>query len=163
MSIQETYHSWLGGPASIDWCEPNYLVNPYVAEWWNFVSSLIMAAIPAYGLYWMWRQQREWRFLLLDVAVIVIGLGSALFHGTLTFWGQLADELPMLWGAFIWIYVVLHVQRRENDYIYIGLLVVLAVWSDMSSPLLTAHQLTPFRTQLVHPGSIHSQDPQCHL
>ena len=142
MSIQEVYNSWLGGPASIDWCEPNYIVNPYVAEFWNFVSSLIMAAIPAYGLWWMWRQQREWRFLLLDVAVIVIGLGSALFHGTLTFWGQLADELPMLYGAFIWIYVVLHLQRRENDYIYIGLLVALGLsWSILGRFIHKTHNV----------------------
>jgi dihydroceramidase len=85
----------LGGPASIDWCEPNYVVSPYVAEFANTWSSLFMCATALFALVWKWRQGRELRFLWIEGCVIVIGLGSALFHGTLTFYGQLADGA---WG-----------------------------------------------------------------
>ncbi len=125
--------AFLGGPASIDWCEPNYAVSSHVAEFANTWSSLFMCATAAYAMAWKWRQGRELRFLLIEMVVIVIGLGSALFHGTLTFYGQLADELPMLWGAFIWVWVVLHTERRSTDWYYVGGLATLAIaWTAFS-------------------------------
>ena len=62
-----------------------------------------MSLVAAYAMWWKWKQGRETRFLVSEVLVIIIGLGSALFHGTLTFYGQLADELPMIWGVSVWL------------------------------------------------------------
>ncbi|CAD7934926.1 unnamed protein product [Amoebophrya sp. A25] len=37
--------------------------------------------------------------LLVGTSVVLVGIGSALFHGTLQRWAQVADELPMVWSA----------------------------------------------------------------
>lgn len=35
--------------ATMDWCEDNYGVSPYVAEFWNMVSSLFITVCAAEG------------------------------------------------------------------------------------------------------------------
>ena len=35
---------WGDVDATIEWCERNYVVTPYVAEWWNTVTSLVVLA-----------------------------------------------------------------------------------------------------------------------
>ena len=41
----EGFWARFGGPASVDWCEPNYVHSPFVAEWFNALSSLPIAAL----------------------------------------------------------------------------------------------------------------------
>eukprot|EP00665_Eupelagonemidae_sp_cell47_P001250 gene1250-4664_t len=78
---------WWGRPTStIDWCEGNYEVTRYVAEWWNAASSLLISLCGA-------------------AAVVVVGLGSTAFHATLLFPMQLLDELPMIYAMCVWWYV----------------------------------------------------------
>lgn len=47
------------------------------------------------------------RFTVGGVAMIVLGLGSFLFHATMLYSMQLADELPMSYGALLMIYMCL--------------------------------------------------------
>ena len=77
-------HGFWGKPSStIDWCEENYQVSLYIAEFWNTISNLSFVVLALYG-YRRARQERfERRFLAQYIAVLVTGIGSALFHGTL--------------------------------------------------------------------------------
>ena len=86
-----------GVPTSgVDWCERNYRVSYYVAEWYNTITNLLFVLLGTYGFYRSIKSGLEPRFQLLYLGVIVIGLGSAAFHGTLSFHGQQADENPMI-------------------------------------------------------------------
>lgn len=95
-----------GVPASVDWCEPNYVYTPYVAELWNTVSSVAIFIVAALGLVLALRQRHrpEPRFLLGFLGLSVIGLGSAAFHGTLLKLPQATDELPMVWLSLLFVY-----------------------------------------------------------
>ena len=97
--------------ASIDWCEQNYAVTPFVAEFWNTVSSLAMVTAGLVGLSSR-RFAREIRvaFGLLGV----VGLGSIAFHGTLRFELQMLDELPMLYLVtwLVWLLVENEPERK---------------------------------------------------
>ena len=85
----------LTAPASEDWCESNYVVSPAIAEFWNTISSLRIIATGIVGLLVGLRQNYRRRFLVPSVMLVFVGLGSTLFHATLTYWGQALDELTM--------------------------------------------------------------------
>ena len=83
--------------ASIDWCEANYAVSEYVVEFWNTVSSLLITAAGVYDIGVVRRCRGTTMEYTMGVLFILVGLGSAAFHGTLKFEYQLWDEIPMLW------------------------------------------------------------------
>lgn len=94
-------------PSTIDWCEPNYTTSYYIAEYQNSLSSLAISFGGLMGLYWSIKYGHPRQLIILSILVTVVGLGSALFHGTLLFIPQLLDELPMLWAmsSFFLIYI----------------------------------------------------------
>jgi hypothetical protein len=52
---------WGERTSNLDWCEENYVVTPYVAEWWNTVSNAGYVVLALYGLYYQafgWRMER---------------------------------------------------------------------------------------------------------
>jgi dihydroceramidase len=105
---------WGPPTSSVDWCESNYQHTFYVAELFNTVSSLAMCLAGLAGL-WLHRRVLERRFLLAFAIVVVVGLGSAAFHGTLHFELQMLDELPMLYSALVVVYILLE-NRRERRF-----------------------------------------------
>jgi len=98
---------WSPRTASVDWCEPNYSYSYFVAEWWNTMSSAVIVFISFYGILQCWQYKYEYRFYFCYFLVIVVGLGSAAFHGTLLYTGQILDELPMIYGSLMFVYVII--------------------------------------------------------
>jgi len=96
---------WGKSTASVDWCEKNYEVCSFVAEFWNTITSSFIAVLGLVGLYLTLREKIEKRFAVLYAGIIVIGLGSVAFHGTLLLECQLLDELPMIWTTLTWVYI----------------------------------------------------------
>lgn len=95
----------------------DYVYSPYVAELWNSLSSMGIAAVGVVGLAvgariglrndLMVRYDTNWRVIVsvlsypkyaqvLYVMVVVIGVGSTVFHAHLSYAGQLLDEVPMM-------------------------------------------------------------------
>jgi dihydroceramidase len=97
---------WGPPTSSVDWCEANYAHSPYIAEFFNTLSSLAIVAAGLLGL-WLHRRRLEARFLLCFASVTVVGLGSIAFHATLRFELQMADELPMLYSAVTMVFILL--------------------------------------------------------
>jgi dihydroceramidase len=101
---------WEGAPADVNWCEPDFVYTPYVAEAWNTASSLPMVV---WGLVGLRRAIRsglvpERRFWINFAGLAFVGLGSAAFHGTLLRWAQALDELPMIWLGLVGVWTVWH-------------------------------------------------------
>eukprot|EP01065_Artemidia_motanka_P051813 TRINITY_DN9196_c0_g1_i1.p1 TRINITY_DN9196_c0_g1~~TRINITY_DN9196_c0_g1_i1.p1 ORF type:complete len:334 (+),score=50.10 TRINITY_DN9196_c0_g1_i1:119-1120(+) len=95
---------WGPNDADFDWCEPDYAV-PYVAELWNTWTNAFYLVPAVFG--WAIHSkimQRDVGAMLCCLAVI--GVGSALFHGTLRYWAQLADELPMHYLVIAAVYTL---------------------------------------------------------
>jgi len=83
--------------ATIDWCEPNYAVVPYIAEFWNTLSSVVMVLLGACGItFAAWVKCPK--FCATQFAFLaLVGVGSTLFHATLDIYAQMLDEIPMMW------------------------------------------------------------------
>jgi dihydroceramidase len=103
---------WGPPTSSVDWCEANYAHSPYIAEFFNTLSSISIVAAGLLGL-WVHRQRLETRFLLCFASVSLVGLGSIAFHATLRFELQMADELPMLYSAISMVFILL--ENRVVD------------------------------------------------
>jgi hypothetical protein len=83
---------WPPPSADFNWCEPDYVYTPWIAEVWNTVTSLLFLVGPLL----LWSESRDWSVRLNLLLVVAIGLGSAAFHATLQYEMQLMDELPMI-------------------------------------------------------------------
>jgi len=111
--------AYWGRPTStIDWCEANYAVTPYIAEFFNSTSSffIVFAGLLPVLLHRQFWHKLEWRFLLVFLSIIIVGLGSVAFHGTLQFRHQMLDEVPMLWTVVIILYVLLEHYTLEPQW-----------------------------------------------
>lgn len=92
-STHDNVGYWGPRTASVDWCEPNYVWSPYIAEFWNTVSSICIVACGILGVWSNLTYSYRRRFLFPSMFMIGIGCGSIAFHGTLQFAGQALDEL----------------------------------------------------------------------
>lgn len=77
--------------STIDWCEENYVVSPHIAEWYNTLSSGTLVAVGLFGI-----QSHRAGDASVFWTLVVVGIGSILFHALLTHWAQMLDEVPMV-------------------------------------------------------------------
>ncbi|KJE94699.1 phytoceramidase [Capsaspora owczarzaki ATCC 30864] len=106
---------WGNTTSTLDWCEHNYAVCHYIAEFWNTISNVPMALLALYGMYCVRKYGFETRFLIAYFGLFVVGFGSWCFHGTLDYSAQLLDELPMIYGTCVFVYCVLE-DRPKSRY-----------------------------------------------
>jgi len=108
---------WGQPTATLDWCERNYEVSSFVAEFWNTITNVVMIIAGLRGLYDVHQQGFEKRFHFCFGSLLIVGIGSGMFHMTLLYEMQLLDELPMIYTSCILAYCMYEVQsppKREN-------------------------------------------------
>ncbi|KAG7470569.1 hypothetical protein MATL_G00115230 [Megalops atlanticus] len=122
-------HGYWGRPTStLDWCEDNYVVSFYIAEFWNTVSNIIMILPPIYGAIQTLKDGLEVRYVFAFLGLAAVGVGSWCFHMTLLYEMQLLDELPMIYSCCLFVYCLCECFKQENTVHYF-LIVVLLVFS----------------------------------
>lgn len=95
---------WGKPTALLEWCEDNYEVTYYIAEFWNSFSSF-MFIIPAFvGILFAIQDKLEVRFICSYSGMILVGIASFVFHMTLKFETQILDELSMVWAITFFVY-----------------------------------------------------------
>jgi len=106
---------WGDTTATLDWCEQNYEVSWYIAEFWNTVTNLSMIIPPLWGIYKCLQRGLETRYLVGFLALLLVGIGSTMFHMTLQYSMQLLDEIPMVWSSCAFIYCQHMVTSRSGE------------------------------------------------
>ncbi|KAF9179095.1 Alkaline ceramidase 3 [Haplosporangium sp. Z 767] len=131
MRVNDWNGYWGPATSSIDWCEDNYVVSYYIAEFFNAFSSFAMIILGEAACYSINRLQSTmehrilqnkriststgsvsslssaknppnlFRFKLAFRTITVVGIGSFLFHATLLHHMQMLDELPMLYSVLV--------------------------------------------------------------
>uniref|UniRef100_A0A665WFB7 Alkaline ceramidase n=1 Tax=Echeneis naucrates TaxID=173247 RepID=A0A665WFB7_ECHNA len=99
---------WGRPTSTLDWCEENYVVSFYIAEFWNTVSNLIMILPPLCGAIQTFRDGLEFRYICSFLGLAAVGIGSWCFHMTLLYEMQLLDELPMIYSTCVFVYCLKH-------------------------------------------------------
>ena len=97
---------WGTPTSTVDWCEVNYAVTPFVCEFFNTLSSLAMIAAGVLGACLHRHVFDRWTLATFGLLGLV-GVGSVAFHGTLRFELQMLDELPMLYLVALVAYLLL--------------------------------------------------------
>ncbi|KAM9455384.1 alkaline ceramidase 3 [Clarias gariepinus] len=105
---------WGAPTSTLDWCEENYVVSYYIAEFWNTVSNLIMILPPIYGALQTFKNGLEVRYVLSFLGLAAVGVGSWCFHMTLQYEMQLLDELPMIYSCCVFVYCLYECFKQEN-------------------------------------------------
>lgn len=109
------YRGW--APSTVEWCEVNYELCSWIAEFWNSFSSLAIIAAGVIGVVLSQRYgQGEMRFILAYLAIIGVGIGSVLFHMTLLRPMQILDEVPMIYAAQVMLFCILENDTRKRKY-----------------------------------------------
>ncbi len=133
---------WGKPDGSIDFCEGNYKENMYIAEYWNTMSASIYFAI---GLWWMFTKYKRVAF-----SFMFLSLGTALWHGTLRYWGQWTDEVGMFVLTFNlikqihpsiniqWLFLLIGIYFSFQDIFFIfgGFFVVLQIYMWLCARLM---------------------------
>ncbi|KAG0348234.1 Alkaline ceramidase 3 [Podila humilis] len=110
---------WSPNTASVDWCENNYVMSFYVAEFWNTVSNVSSLFAAGVGYHFFPTDERRFKYLFWTF--YLVGIGSTLFHGTLRHKMQLLGNVQfytfqstytILQFCMIYYLRVLHVQQR---------------------------------------------------
>lgn len=111
----EQNNGFWGIPTStIDWCEENYVISPYIAEALNTITNTGFIALAAFAIYHARKHKLELRFIFLAFGFMLVGVGLWLFHMTLRYEYQLLDELPMIYATCIPFWsVFLEFKLRE--------------------------------------------------
>ncbi|KAJ2783459.1 alkaline ceramidase ydc1 [Coemansia interrupta] len=105
---------WGPRTSTLDWCEENYAVNHYVAEFWNCVTNVMFLALASSGLHSAFKYRQAKRVIAYYAAMSFVGVGSLLFHATLKYETQLLDELPMLYLAALTLYSIIEIDKETK-------------------------------------------------
>lgn len=117
----EQKEGFWGIPTStIDWCEENYVVSPFIAEALNTVTNSVFIALAAFAIYHSYINHLELRFQLLALGFMLVGVGSWCFHMTLRYEYQLLDELPMIYATCIPFWSVFSEFKDRKGSLMVG-------------------------------------------
>ena len=106
---------WGDTTATLDWCEKNYEVSCpisssftahkelvasmqvswYIAEFWNTLTNLSMIIPPLWGIHKCLQRGLETRYLVGFFALLLVGIGSTMFHMTLQ-WVTTSISFPLI-------------------------------------------------------------------
>jgi len=110
----ETIGYWGPKTAAVDWCEPNFDTTYYIAEFWNTMTSLPVCCGGFFLIYMGMKFNYDRRIFLCGALLALTGFGSALFHGTLLYTGQVLDEVPMVYTSTAGLYTLLICDKKPT-------------------------------------------------
>ena len=112
---------FLSEPSVVEWCEAHtdrYAISPYISEMTNTISNLSFLYVAYLLSFYKSQHPIFWQ---CNLALVCVGLGSAIFHATETFAGEIADELPMSVLMYYYLAIACHVHKwRFPRTVYLG-------------------------------------------
>ncbi|KAM8887932.1 alkaline ceramidase 1 isoform 1-T1 [Synchiropus picturatus] len=145
--------------SEIDWCEDNYKYSEHVVEYFNTMSSFTFFIISPIMLYLLHPYAKERNLAVHTVWIMMtfVGLFSAYFHMTLSFVGQMLDELSILWvlavGYATWfprkLFPSFIKDRSTFSKLVLGVTVI-STFSSFVKPTANAYALNCFGLHMLY-------------
>ena len=133
----------------VEWCEAYtspYTYSENILEFTNTFSNLAFVIVAFSSIY----EFNHPLFHKCNIALLLVGIGSSIFHATDTYVGQVLDELPMSILTYYYLYIVYHIKNWAfYRFIYIGLITL--VWSLYINFRIHDIFLTLFAIQVLVP------------
>ncbi|XP_053149188.1 alkaline ceramidase 1-like [Hemicordylus capensis] len=139
--------------AEVDWCEENFKHSEYIAEYYNTVSNIAFFIFPPLML-WLNTQYNSYRSAPLRCFVIIemiIGVFSVYFHSTLSYAGQMLDELSIMWafGTCYAFWLPSHhlpgfIKNRDQFIWMVAIVTIFITLMSFLKPTLNAYVLNTF-------------------
>ncbi|NXE56346.1 ACER1 ceramidase, partial [Casuarius casuarius] len=146
--------------AEVDWCEGNFERSAIIAEYYNtmrdgttlfslfLLSPLNFPVLEGLGYD---------RSLLTQPALLLAGIFSVYFHMTLSYVGQLLDELSILWTLAVvysfWypkVYFPRCIKNRKHFFWLSGVTTVVSTFMSFIKPALNAYMLNCVAFHLLY-------------
>jgi len=129
-----TQSYWGPATSTMNFCEMDYYLSPYIAEFINTFSNLSYLYLAGFGLWYTPGDLVvRWSYVLSSV----VGIGSILFHASMKYEMQLVDELSMLYSTAISLYSLFQVGLKSRTK---SVLLAIAVFGSMTG-LSVAHHI----------------------
>ncbi|NXE69821.1 ACER1 ceramidase, partial [Calcarius ornatus] len=153
--------------AEVDWCESNFVRSAVIAEYYNTVRMVGLQE------WWVFRNSPQappraggrMELCHLKVPLLLAGLFSMYFHMTLSYVGQLLDELSILWTlavAYSFWYPQAYFPKCIKTRSFLTFTVL---WVHDSPPWLPSLQLLPlcgaFSVRLGEPTRVWRERQEC--
>ncbi|XP_015742247.1 alkaline ceramidase 1 isoform X2 [Coturnix japonica] len=145
--------------SEIDWCENNFVRSPIIAEYYNTISNVCFFILSAALLHlnWQYCQKRSVPMYFISGLLLCVGIFSMYFHMTLSYVGQLLDELSILWtlavAYSVW-YPRAHFPRciksRKQFYWLGGVTTVITTLMSFIKPSINAYALNCIAFHLLY-------------
>ncbi|KFQ29879.1 Alkaline ceramidase 1, partial [Merops nubicus] len=148
--------------AEVDWCEGNFERSALIAEYYNTVNGttgLSLLPLPPLNFPLLevadegsWGQGSFWHMSLL-----LAGVFSMYFHMTLSYVGQLLDELSILWALAVaysfWyphVYFPRFIKSRKHFFCLTGAITVISTLMSFVKPAFNAYVLNCIAFHLLY-------------
>ncbi|XP_032903070.1 alkaline ceramidase 1 isoform X2 [Amblyraja radiata] len=145
--------------SQVDWCEDNFQFSENVAEFYNMVSNVsffISAPIMMY-LFHPYAQKRNKAVYLLWVMLMLVGSFSAYYHMTLSYFGQLLDELSILWvlafAYMLWFpnrHLPKPIKNRKVFSLVVCLVALISTVLSFLNPAVNAYALNSIALHIIY-------------
>jgi dihydroceramidase len=99
-------------PSSVNWCENDYTHSEIIAEYWNTITGIFIIISALYNFYQN-KRKSVWELYFSNFLLLLVGVGTMLFHGTLFYIYQLLDEVPMI------LLIIEYYKLVDKDTVYL--------------------------------------------
>ncbi|XP_076215720.1 alkaline ceramidase 1 isoform X2 [Aptenodytes patagonicus] len=145
--------------AEVDWCEGNFEHSTVIAEYYNTISNVSFFVLSPALLYLnrQYCQQRALPLYFVSGLLFCVGIFSMYFHMTLSYVGQLLDELSILWTLAVaysfWyprVYFPRCIKSRKHFFWLSGVTTVISTLMSFIKPALNAYVLNCIAFHLLY-------------
>ncbi|XP_032066947.1 alkaline ceramidase 1 [Thamnophis elegans] len=145
--------------SEVDWCEANFEHSEYIAEYYNSITNVAFFILAPLML-WLNTDYTRYRPVPIRGFVILqlfIGVFSFYYHMTLSYAGQLLDELSILWTLCVsygfWFpirYFPSFIKNREQFLTFVATVTVTSTLMSFVKPALNAYVLNCVAFHLLY-------------